>query len=413
MTFDLLLRGGHLIDPANDIDGPRDVAINGGKVAAVDVGIPSSSAARVIDVSGLFVMPGLVDIHTHLFATSGYRNAWAGDRSILPDGFSFRSGVTTMVDTGSAGWRTFEDFRYRVLDRFETRMYAFLNIVGMGMVSNDMEQNHADMQVDCAVEMAREHDDVIVGMKTAHYTGREWISVDRMLEAGEAIGKPCMVDFGLFPRERPYYQLVTQRMRPGDITTHMFLGDVPWVGPDGKLLTYLYEARARGIIFDVGHGGGSFCWRNAIPAIEQGFYPDSISTDLHTSCMNDAMQDMTNVMSKFLAIGLPLKEIVRESTVNPAREIGHPELGHLSIGAVADVTALSVIDGDFGLLDVHGGRVQTGKRLRCELTLLEGRVKWDWNGRTGIDWRKLPADYGVRDKEDGLIMPPGFGGASR
>lgn len=405
MTYDLLLKGGHLIDPANNVDGPRDLALAGGRVAAVAGDIPAEKADRVIDVSGLVVMPGLVDIHAHMFATAGYRDAWAGDRSILPDGFSFRSGVTTMVDTGSAGWRTFEDFRYRVLDRFETRMFAFLNIVGMGMVSNDMEQNHADMRVDRAVAMAREHEDLIVGMKTAHYTGPEWISVDRMLEAGEKLGKPCMVDFGLFPRARPYYELITRRMRSGDITTHMFLGDVPWVGEDGKLLKYLFEARERGIVFDVGHGGGSFCWRNAVPAIEQGFYPDSISTDIHTGSMNDEMQDMTNVMSKFLAIGLPIEEIVRESTVNPAREIGHPELGTLSVGAVADVTALAMVDGDFGFLDVHGGLVRGKQRLRCELTLLGGQVKWDWNGRTGVDWRQLPKNYGVRNPE-GLIMPP-------
>lgn len=404
-SFELLLRGAHLIDPHNHIDAPRDLAIAGGKVAAVDIGIPPELAQQVIDVQGLYLTPGLVDIHTHMYATPGHRHAWAGDNSILPDGFSFRSGVTTMVDTGSAGWRTFEDFRLRVIDRFHTRKFAFLNIVGMGMVSTALEQNTSDMEVERAVAVGREHEDVIVGMKTAHYWAPDWISVDHMLEAGRKLGKPSMVDFGLFPRERPYYELVTQRMSAGDISTHIYLGDVPWVGADGKLLSYLYRARERGIIFDVGHGGGSFCWRNAVPSIEQGFLPDSISTDLHTLCMNDAMMDMTNVMSKFLALGLPLEEVIRESTINPAREIGHPELGHLSVGAVADVCALNLVGGDFGFLDVHGGKLKGRQRLRCELTLLGGEVMWDWNGRTGVDWRQLPTHYGVRNPE-GLIMPP-------
>lgn len=405
MNYQLLLRGGHLIDPLNGIDGPQDVAIAGGRVAAVASAIPAAQAARVIDVGGLYLAPGLVDIHTHMYATPGHRDAWAGDNSILPDGFSFRSGVTTMVDTGSAGWRNFEDFRFRVIDRFHTRKFAFLNIVGLGMVSLAMEQNTHDMDVDRAVAVGRENADVIVGMKTAHYWAPDWTSVDRMLAAGRQLGLPSMVDFGLFPRERPYYELVTKRMGAGDITTHMYLGDVPWVGADGKLLPYLYEARRRGIIFDVGHGGGSFCWRNAVPSIEQGFYPDSISTDLHTLCMNDAMMDMTNVMSKFLALGMPLAEVIRESTINPAREIGHPELGHLSVGAVADVCALNAVPGDFGFLDVHDGRLMGKQRLRCELTLLGGEVVWDWNGRNGVDWRQLPANYGVRNPE-GLILPP-------
>ena len=410
MTFDLLLKGGHLIDPKNGLDAPLDLAVSDGMVAAVDADIPAERARRSLDVSGLYVMPGLVDIHTHMYATPGHRNAWAGDNSILPDGFSFRSGVTAMADTGSAGWRTFEDFRMRVIDRFRTRKFAFLNIVGMGMITNDVEQNTCDMDVDRAVGVGREHADVIVGMKTAHYRGTDWTSVDRMLEAGRQLGKPSMVDFGAFPKERPYYELVTERMGAGDIITHMYLADVPWVGPDGKLFDYLHRARERGIVFDVGHGGGSFYWRNAVPSIEQGFYPDSISTDLHTGSMNDEMMDMTTVMSKFLALGLPLEEVVRESTVNPANAIGHPELGHLSIGAVADVTVLNLLEGYFAYLDVRGGRLKGTQRLRCELTLLGGEVMWDWNGRTGVDWRELPELYGVRNP-DGLALPPAADGA--
>ena len=405
MQFATLLKGGHLIDPKNNIDAPMDLAVNDGKIAAVDSDIPATQAQKVIDVSGLYITPGLVDIHTHMYATPGYRKAWAGDHSILPDGFSFRTGVTAMVDTGSAGWRTLEDFRNRVLERFDTRMFAFVNIVGMGMVSNDLEQNVADMDVERTAAVMREHEDFVVGAKTAHYVGTEWVSVDRSLAAGKAAGMPTMIDFGAFPRQRPYYELVTQRMAPGDITTHMFLGDVPWIDSNGKVLDYLYKARERGIIFDVGHGAGSFYWRNAVPAIEQGFYPDSISTDLHTLNMNGAMMDMATVMSKFLVMGMPLEEVIRESTINPAREIGHDELGHLSIGAVADVAALQRMQGDFAYLDVRGGRFEGKERLVCELTLKDGEVVWDWNGRTGTDYRELGPTYGVRNPE-GLIMPP-------
>jgi dihydroorotase len=405
MNYDLLLKGGHLIDPKNNIDAPMDLAITASKVAAVAADIPADQAHKTLDVTGLYITPGLVDIHTHMYATPGWPNAWAGDNSILPDGFSFRSGVTTMADTGSAGWRTFPDFRERVLDRFQTRMYAFVNIAGLGMISHPMEQNVADMDVERTAALMKEHSDVVVGSKTAHYMGPEWVSTDRALEAGQKAGMPAMIDFGVFPKERPYYELVTQRMAPGDITTHMFLADVPWIGADGKVLDYLYEARKRGVIFDVGHGGGSFFWRNVVPAIEQGFYPDSISTDLHTKNMNEDMMDMVTVMSKFLILGVSLEEIVRQSTINPAREIGHAELGHLSVGAVADVAGLKIIEGDFGYTDVASGLLRGKQRITCELTLLDGEVKWDWNGRIGVDWRQLPPLYGVRDPK-GLVMPP-------
>ena len=403
--FDLLLKGGHVIDPANGIDGPHDVAVTGGRIAAVEADLPVSQARKAVNVSGLYVTPGLVDIHSHMYATPGHRNAWAGDNSILPDGFSFRSGVTTMVDAGSAGWRNFEDFRLRVLDRFQTRKLAFINIVGTGMMTNDLEQNPYDMKVDRAVAMAREHADLVVGVKTAHWYGPEWTAVDLALQAGAALELPTMVDFGSFPRERPYYELVTQRLGAGDITTHMYLAAVPWIDTNGKLLRYLFKARERGVIFDVGHGGGSFLWRNAVPSIEQGFYPDSISSDLHTGSMNGAMIDMPNVMSKLLAIGMPLTDAIRAATANPATEIGHPELGSLTVGAEADVTALDLTEGEFAFLDVRGGRLEATRRLRCELTLKAGQVVWDWNARTGVDYRELGPTIGIRDVDD-LVMPP-------
>ena len=405
MRFDTLLVGGHLIDPKNGLDGVMDLAIADGKIASVGTDIPSTQAVRILDVTGLYVTPGLVDIHTHMYSTTGSPGAWAGDLSVMPDGFSFRSGVTAMVDTGSAGWRNFEDFRLRVLDRCQTRAFAFVNIAGLGMLTMDVEQNVADMDVDKTAACMREHAEFVVGSKTAHYRSTDWVSTDGALAAGHAAGMPAMIDFGDFPPQRPYYELVTERMAPGDITTHMFLGRVPWVDSKGKVLDYLHRARERGVIFDLGHGGGSFYWRNAVPAIEQGFYPDSISTDLHGMCMNGPMMDMTTVMSKMLVLGMPLVEVIRTSTVNPAREIGHEELGHLSVGALADVTALECMSGDFTYRDVAGGTFKGTQRLRCQLTLKDGEVMWDWNGRSGVDYRELGPTYGV-DPQHGLILPP-------
>lgn len=405
MQFDLVLKGGHLIDPQNGIDAPKDIGIKGKVVAAVDAALPTEGAGQVIDVSGLYVTPGLVDIHIHAYATAGHRNTWAGDNSILPDGFSFRTGVTTLVDTGSAGWRNFEDFRYRVIDRCQTRLFALVNIAGTGMTSTDHEQNPYDMDPDKTAGVARENEDVVVGIKTAHYIGPEWVSVNRTLAAAEKAATRVMIDFGYFRKERPYYQLLGEKLRPGDISTHIFRGPTPWFDAQGKVLSYLHEARARGVVLDVGHGAGSFCFRNAVPAIAQGFYPDSISTDLHALCMNMGMLDMATTMSKFLVMGMPLGDIVRASTINPAREIGHPELGHLSVGAVADVTALKQMEGDFGYADSFGGRLEGHKRLFCELTVKDGEVVWDWNGRAGVDFPALGERYGIREGEY-LIPPP-------
>ena len=402
--YQLLLKGGHVIDPRNNIDALMDVAIADGKIAAVQANIDPAAASTVADVTGLYVTPGLIDIHVHLFATTGMRNAWAGDNSVLPDGFSFRSGVTTMVDAGSSGWRNFEDFRGRVLDRARTRVLAMLNIVGLGMMTDVPEQNVLDMDAKATAQMAQKHRDVVVGVKSAHYMGPEWVSVDRAIEAGTAAKIPVMVDFGYFREERPYYRLVTERLRPGDISTHMFRGPVPYVDDGGKLLDYLARARQRGVLFDVGHGGGSFVFRNAVPAIKNGFHPDTISTDLHTGSMNGAMMDMATTMSKVLVMGVPLRDVVRQSTDTPARAIGRSELGHLSVGAEADVAVLRVQEGAFRYADGSRGTLDGNRRITCELTLKAGSVAWDWNSRTGTDYRKMPGDYGVRPV-DKVIRP--------
>ena len=403
--YDLVLKGGHVIDPQNNIDRQMDVAVADDHIAAVEPDINASRAKKVIDVHGLYVTPGLVDIHTHLFHTTGVAGAWAGDESVQPDAFSFRTGVTTMVDAGSAGWRGFETFHFFVIERAKTRVLAFINIAGLGMLTDAAEQEPSEMQPEEVARLAKKYPGIVVGVKSAHYQKPDWTSVDRAVEAGKLAGIPVMVDFGWFLPERPYWQLVTEHLRPGDITTHCFRAPVPWVDEHGKLYDYLRRARARGVIFDVGHGGGSFVFRNAAPAVAQGFYPDSISTDLHGGSMNAGMMDMPTTMSKFLAMGEPLVDVIRESTINPAKEIHHPELGHLTTGATADVAVWDLRSGDFGFIDAAGGRLAGKQRLECELTVRAGNIAWDRNGRAGIDYRKLGPTYGVRDV-DHVIPPP-------
>ena len=403
--YDLLLKGGRVIDPKNQLDRLADVAIKGGRIAAVAPNLAATDAAKVIDVSGLVVTPGLVDMHVHLFSTTGIKDAWAGDNSVRPDDFSFRSGITTMADAGSAGWRNFETFRHTVIDRARTRVFAFINIAGLGMLTNIVEQHPEDMNPAEVARLTAKHADIVVGVKTAHFEGPSWVAVDKAVEAGRLAHRPVMVDFGWFVPERPYWQLVTEKLRPGDISTHAFRATVPWVGADGKVYDYLKQARARGVIFDVGHGGGSFAWRNAVPAIQQGFYPDTISTDLHTASMNAAMMDLPTTMSKFLALGMSLADVVLRSTWRPAQVIGHTEVGHLTVGAEADVAAFRVMEGDFGYGDADMGVVRGRQRLQCELTLRAGQVAWDWNARAGMDYRKLPKDYGVRQGEV-VVAPP-------
>jgi dihydroorotase len=384
--YELLLRGGHLIDSRNNISATRDVAIAAGKIAAVAPQINSAEASKTIDASGLYVVPGLVDIHTHVYAGTGEKGSYAGDNSLYPDGFTLRACVTTIADAGSSGWRNFEDFKQRIIDRSQTRVLAFLNIVGHGMRGGAFEQDLADMVARPAADMAMRHRGVIVGVKTAHYAGPEWTPVEHAVEAGTLAGVPVMVDFGANKPERPVAELVTRKLRPGDIYTHVYSGLRGEQDPSGRVNTGLWEGRKRGVIFDVGHGGGSFAWRIAVPAIKEKFLPDSISTDLHIGSMNAGMKDMLNVMSKFLAMGLSLDDVIQRSTWHPARELKQDGLGHLSVGANADIAVVRLERGSFGFVDSFGGRMQGTQRLACELTLRDGKVVYDLNGISATDY---------------------------
>ncbi len=381
--YDLVLKGGHAIDPRNNIDRKLDIAVANGKIARLAESIPASEGRKVADVTGLYVTPGIVDLHVHAYTGTGNKNL-TGDSSLYPDPMSFRAGVTTVVDAGSSGHRNFEDFRDRVIGRAKTRVLAFLNVVGNGMTGKENE----DIDGEATAKMAQKHSDVIVGFKTAHYSADGWKSVDAALQAGKITSRPVMVDFGFLTAERNLATLLGDKLRSGDIYTHCFSGHRDEV-VDGKVNAAMWTGRKRGVIFDVGHGAGSFYWHIATPAMEQKFYPDSISSDLHTGSMNAGFKDMANLMSKFLNMGMPLADVIRRSTWNPARQIKREDFGHLTVGAEADIAVFGLERGKFGFLDSAGARRDGDQRLVAELTVRKGVVQWDLNGRAAVDWKQF------------------------
>lgn len=393
--YDLLLKNGHLIDPKNQISAKRDVAIKDGKVAEVAASIAPNKAAKVVDIAGLYITPGLIDLHVHVYSSAVNPSSYCGALSVFPDDHSFRNGVTTMVDAGTSGWKSFEEFKSRVIDKSRTRVLALLNIVGTGMCGA-VEQEVSEMDPAKLAEMARKYPQIVVGVKTAHFAAPEWIAVERAVDAGTRANIPVMVDFGTFRLERPFEELVLKKLRPGDIYTHMYLQAVPMLDTNNKVRDYLWDARKRGVKFDVGHGAGSFVWWQAVPAMKQGFPPDSISTDLHASSMNAGMKGMLNVMSKFLAMGMPLDEVILKSTWTPAQQIKRPALGHLSVGAEADIAVLRLNKGGFGFVDINGGRLKGTQMLTPEITLRAGKVQYDQNGLTREDWDKIGGRYAAQ-----------------
>ena len=386
--YDLLLKGGHVIDPKNHIDAVRDVAIAEGKIARVAEKIDPAEARKVVEVGGLYVTPGLVDIHVHVFKRQNVPS-----EGVDPDAFSFRTGVTTMVDAGSSGWKDFPDFRDRIIARAKTRVLAFLNIVGAGM-GTGKENNPEEMDAEAAARMAKENPNLIVGFKSAHYKGPGWPSVEGAVKAGNLTYLPVMVDFGFITEQRRIGTLFMDKLRPGDIYTHCFSGHREEVLEGGKLNPAMVAGRKRGIIFDIGFGAASFYWWVAVPAYKAGFQPDSISTDLHSASMNAGMKDMNNCMSDILSLGSSFADVIRMSTWAPAQEIRHKELGHLDVGAEADVAVLRIEKGHFGLLDSASARKPSTERIRCELTLRKGQVMWDLNGLASQDWQTFPYKKG-------------------
>lgn len=383
--YSIVIKGGHVIDPKNKIDAVMDIAIRDGKIVKVAKSIDAEGAIQTVNAKGLYVTPGLIDIHTHNFVGTNLDQAYMnGPAGVIPDGFTFRTGVTTVVDAGSSGWRTFPDFKKNIIDRSQTRVLAFLNIVGEGMRGSKYEQNLEDMDAKAAANLAMANKDHIVGIKLAHYQGHDWTATDRAAEAGRTANIPVMIDFGGSNPALSIEELFFKRLRPGDIFTHCFaqLSTREFIVDTmtRQVKPFVIEAQKRGIIFDVGFGGISFSFSQALYAVKNGFYPNSISTDQHTGSMNNAMKDQLNVMSIFLNLGIDFPTVIKASTWNPAREIKREELGHLTEGSVADVTILNLRQGKFGFFDYTGYRIDGDKRLGCEMTIKDGKIVYDLNG---------------------------------
>ena len=397
-AFDLLIRGGTVFDPEQCSFHQEDIAVRDGVIVRRDAGFSGEEAENILDASGCIVSPGLIDMHCHIYPVFPYvrRDSL---RTTNAEEHMVRCGVTTAVDAGTCGWRNFGDFKENVIDATKLRVLAFLDIAAKGMAYPDSEQAVADINPKIAAAVAREWSDCIVGIKSAHYWPRHenrehpaFASIDGAREAAALCGKPVMVDSIPVVPERSYPAILS-RLEPGDIHTHVFAQQFPLLNAQGKVEDYLRKERERGVRFDVGHGSGSFWFRQAVPCFEQDFWPDTISTDLHHQNVTGPAIDLLYVASKFLAMGMPLAQVLYRVTRAPALTLSRPELGTLADGACADLAVLRVREGRFGYLDCGGARLEGEGKLECVATVRAGEVLFDPEARSAPDWREAPPAY--------------------
>jgi len=375
VAHDLVLKGGRVIDPSQNIDQVTDIAFAGGKVAKLGANLAREQANEVRDVAGYIVSPGLIDLHTHVY--------WGGTSlGIDADEFCRTSGVTTAVDTGSAGPGNFAGFRRHVIERSEVRILAYLHVSFAGIFGfshrvmvGESEEIRLMAPRDAA-EVAEANRDVIVGIKVRvglHASGTSGVApLDIALQVADEVGMPLMAHIDHPP---PSYEEVIERLRPGDVLTHAFrpFPNAPVTG-QGKIRQAVRDARERGVLFDIGHGKGSFSFKTARAMLANGFYPDTISSDVHTLCINGPAFDQVTTLSKFLCLGMPLNDVIRASTVNAAFALRRPELGSLKPGSVGDATLLSVQEGRFDYVDVVGEHLTGDRRIVSEGVVIDG--KW-------------------------------------
>jgi dihydroorotase len=361
-----------------------DVAISGGKILRVAKDIPSSGAKKVIDASGFYITPGLIDLHTHVFV--GSKDGFAdGFSSLSPDDITFKAGITTVVDAGTSGWRNFSLFKKQVIDRSQTRILAFLNIAGSGMTGFPSEEDVNDMDPHMTSLVIQQYPEIIVGVKIGHYRGTEWTPLDRAIEAGNIANVPLLLECHLpnLPLEG-----ILGRMRPGDIYTHTFCTAVDReciLDDKGIVRPCVLEAQKKGIRFDVGHGGAMFHFAVAVPALKQGILPNSFGSDLHRFSMNSGMKNMLDIMSKFLNMGMTVQDIIFRATWNSALSIKRSDIGQLSEGSDADIAVLGVLKGNFGFVDAGGNKMQGDSKFEAKMTIRGGKIVWDQDGLAAQD----------------------------
>jgi len=383
MAYELILRGARVIDRSQKLDAVTDVAFANGKVACIGAGLKGDATTDIRDLSGAIVTPGLIDLHTHVY--------WGGTSlGVDAEDFCRRSGVTTAVDTGSAGPGNFAGFRRHVIERSQVRILAYLHVSFAGIYAfsarvmvGESEEIRLMAPID-AVAVANANRDIVVGIKVrvgARASGRSGTTpLDIALQVAEDVGMPVMAHIDDPP---PTYEEVIARLRPGDVLTHAFrpFPNSP-VSAQGAVKQAVIEARTRGVLFDIGHGKGSFAFKTARAMLDNGFLPDTISSDVHALCINGPAFDQVTTMSKFLCLGMPLPDIIAASTVNAAFALRRPELGSLKPGSVGDATVLSIKDGRFDYVDVVGEHLTGDRRIVSEGVVIAGR--W-WHPKDGCD----------------------------
>jgi dihydroorotase len=377
--MDLILKGGRIIAPSQHLDAVADIGFAGGKVAAIGPDLAADAGTELRDVSGLIITPGLIDLHTHVY--------WGGTSlGIDAEEFCRTSGVTTCIDTGSAGPGNFAGFRKHVIEPSAVRILAYLHVsfAGIFAYSKTVMVGESEelrlMAPSEAVEVADANRDVIVGIKVrvgGRASGRSGTApLDIALQAAGEAGMPLMCHIDIAP---PTYEEVLERLRPGDVLTHAFrpFPNAP-IDHQGKIKDAVLRARQRGVRFDIGHGKGSFAFKTARGMLANGFYPDTISSDVHALCINGPAFDQVTTLSKFLCMGMPLRDVIAATTVNAAMALKRPELGTLKVGSIGDATILSVRSGEFDYVDVVGEHMTGDKRIFSEGVVIAGR--W-WHPR--------------------------------